>query len=368
MRNSSRLSARAAPNATEEAEDEQARKTARKRGWRGSVTDMLGKVSRIHPDEDGGSFRPSYFGRKSKREPKRRSSILTSFLRRSIAETRRPSTATDKASAASASASRRHHLLTSVVRRLSLVDSSKQPAPNAYTRYSVVGEAFSAGCDRLELELNRLLDAEGLTLAEAEPLPELMRRDCDFGLSSEAATLDANQFDLWRERVAAWLRTTLLMRDTGTVRESTKLEAEGMQRLDSLVQLLQRCSSVTELRLTNCVISNTTLTSVCQLMKERLLSLDLSGTLGFDDTGLKALAAYCTKVRAPSSHFITVPDSHASASHAVTPDARPPRSQCARHPTCPAHQVQTLRLAGCTVTDAGFGVVAKHCKSLKVRP
>ena len=27
--------------------------------------------------------------------------------------------------------------------------------------------------------------------------------------------------------------------------------------------------------------------------------------------------------------------------------------------------MQTLRLAGCTVTDAGFGVVAKHCTSLK---
>ena len=44
----------------------------------------------------------------------------------------------------------------------------------------------------LEVELKRLLDAEGVTLAEAEPLPELMRRDCDFGLPSEG-TLDANQ-------------------------------------------------------------------------------------------------------------------------------------------------------------------------------
>ena len=231
----------------------------------------------------------------------------------------------------------------------------------------------------------------------------------------------ACQFDLWRERVASWLRTTSLMRDTGTVRESTKvtpltlvlllrfllplppaapspvspppsspisthlpspplpicqLEAENMQRLDSLVQLLQRCSSVTELRLTDCVLSNTTLTcesprldpsmldpstavacialpaaslqqlaaarcartslaparlaaarlanpdaassppappaAVCQLMKERLLSLDLSGTLGFDDTGLKALAAYCTKVTSAlisqisSTHSLTL--------------------------------------------------------------
>ena len=60
-----------------------------------------------------------------------------------------------------------------------------------------------------------------------------------------------------------------------------------------------------------------------QLMRERLTSLELSGTVGFDDVGIKALAAYCPQIR-------------------------------------------TLRVVGCAVSGTALGVVAQHCRHLQL--
>jgi hypothetical protein len=58
-------------------------------------------------------------------------------------------------------------------------------------------------------------------------------------------------------------------------------------------------------------------------MRERLIEIDLCGTSGFDDVGLKALAAYCTRLA-------------------------------------------TLRISECDVSAGGLAVVAEHCRSLRV--
>ena len=58
-------------------------------------------------------------------------------------------------------------------------------------------------------------------------------------------------------------------------------------------------------------------------MRERLHALELSGSGGFDDVGLKALAAYCTQLRA-------------------------------------------LRVGGCAVSAAALRVVVTHCRHLQL--
>ena len=64
---------------------------------------------------------------------------------------------------------------------------------------------------KLESELSDLVEQEGLSLSELEQqgLPEIMSREHHFGLNKKdgAPQLDANQFELWRERVLAWLTT-----------------------------------------------------------------------------------------------------------------------------------------------------------------
>ena len=138
-------------------------------------------------------------------------------------------------------------------------------------------------------------------------------------------TLDANQFDLWRNRVDTFLKAAKHMREINVDSSSTQMVATGWHDglLDQLPTILQRCENVTEVALQECTLSNTAVTSLCQQMRDRLASLDLSRSRGFDDNGIKALAAYCTKM-------------------------------------------QTLRLAGCKVSDDGFTVIAKHCTELAV--
>ena len=58
---------------------------------------------------------------------------------------------------------------------------------------------------KLAEELQLMLEREGLLLSDLERdgLPEMMNRHVDFGLSAQNGVrhLDANQFELWRERI-----------------------------------------------------------------------------------------------------------------------------------------------------------------------
>ena len=182
--------------------------------------------------------------------------------------------------------------------------------------------------EHLQEELEQLMEAAELTaLPELSSLPEMMRKDLDFGLRRSATSargssadapggcgrpatapsdvnmpgsLDPNQFELWRERVASWLATTKCISELKLdPKESVTMHAERMHGIsDALLPILQRCTAVEELKLHRCVLSNAALTSMCQVMKDRLIHLDLQKSTGFDEIGLKAIAAYCAEVRA----------------------------------------------------------------------
>jgi len=252
-----------------------------------------GSFSRLSSSRQSTGYRGTTFWRKKKpAQETRRRSAFDRLTRRTSSATnrRRGSMVGDKIKAASDVASRRLHLMK---RRMSF---------NAGLPGERYADTATYDPSQLLEELKLLLEHENLLLAdlEQEELPEIMRRDRDFGLSHEggSSTLDANQFELWRGRIASYVRTFVLMRELHLDQASTSIEAEGEHDLaDSILQILQRCGNVKDITLHDCTLSNTTLTSICQLMRARLRSLDLHGTRGFDDVGLKALAAYCSKVR-----------------------------------------------------------------------
>ena len=236
-------------------------------------------------------------------------------------------------------------------RRVSLLGrGSKRYDPEPDATYTAV---------QLEEELENLVNAAEMTLEELSPLPTMMRKDLDFGLSVEAGSavgevspaafraiasgeggtseLDPNQFELWRERceldgypnrtapfslgpprtqrhaspsankscsrcryrVASWIMTTKTMKQMELDTEnSTSIRADGMPGISDTIQhVLQRCTAVTDVSIRHSTLTNTALNSICQLMRGRLLSLDLHGTKGFTDVGIKALAAYCSQIQ-----------------------------------------------------------------------
>ena len=105
-------------------------------------------------------------------------------------------------------------------------------------------------------------------------------------------------------RIADWYRARA-KRDHARMKQmeldtenSTSIRADGMPGISDTIQhVLQRCTAVTDVSIRHSTLTNTALNSICQLMRGRLLSLDLHGTKGFTDVGIKALAAYCSQIQ-----------------------------------------------------------------------
>lgn len=84
----------------------------------------------------------------------------------------------------------------------------------------------------------------------------------------------------------------------------------------------QHCASLATIAIRHGRLRNSTLSTLAQSMRARLTELDLTGTVGFDDLGLKAFAAYCGELR-------------------------------------------SLRVAECHVTDNGLTPVVQSCRKLR---
>jgi len=84
----------------------------------------------------------------------------------------------------------------------------------------------------------------------------------------------------------------------------------------------QHCASLAAITIRHGRLRNSTLSTLAQSMRARLTDLDLTGTVGFDDLGLKAFAAYCGELR-------------------------------------------SLRVAECKVTDDGLIPIVQSCRKLR---
>ena len=152
---------------------------------------------------------------------------------------------------------------------------------------------------------------------------------------------------------------------------STSIRVDGMHAISETIQhVLQRCTEVTDVSIRHSTLTNTALTSICQLMRGRLLSLDLHGTKGFGDVGIKALAAYCSQIQT-----LRVGGGCAVSASGLGESARgwnPAQLKCSTRPPdrCssahPAHRKHNdLPLASPCLSSRGCtAVVAEHCKQL----
>ena len=64
-----------------------------------------------------------------------------------------------------------------------------------------------------------------------------------------------------------------------------------------LMAALAQCHSLHSVTVRGGLVRNSTLTTLARTLQERLSVLDLNGSFGFDDLGLKAVAAYCPELQ-----------------------------------------------------------------------
>lgn len=182
---------------------------------------------------------------------------------------------------------------------------SSTPAPGAcagHEQSSSQGQGPRRyGPAELDAELNRQLDGAGLTSAALEPAPAVFSRAGGFALA-EGEALDYAEYEQWRERCTEFIRLLKVIASCEVGPDTTSLRLKDVHDLSEMVvSLLQRCQQqgrqVKELSMHGCTLSNTALTGMCQLLQSQLQELDLHGTRGFDDRGMRALAYYCKAIR-----------------------------------------------------------------------
>ena len=149
----------------------------------------------------------------------------------------------------------------------------------------------------------------------------------EFELAHESSEMGIDRFSGYHRRFEQWTEQRRLLRRSSVSITCPKLELTGMpggQPTNDLLLLAacEHCSDLQDITVRHGHLHNSTLATLAQRMQDRLRRLDLTGTKGFDDLGLKALAAYCT-------------------------------------------QLESLRLSGCRVTDEGLLPVMKCCKQLR---
>ena len=166
-----------------------------------------------------------------------------------------------------------------------------------------------------------LSDAEISKEVADAVLPLFMRAGDRFGLSAEGK-LDASGMHNWERRCDEWLTGYHAMRRAGADENATAIRLDGIDGSSSLMQCAQRCTQLRDVALRDGYLSDHALTSLAMVMKARLRALDLHGTQGFGDHGLKALAAHAT-------------------------------------------DLESLRLGGCHASDASLVAIAKYCPKLR---
>ena len=136
-------------------------------------------------------------------------------------------------------------------------------------------------------------------------------------------TLDSLLGWYWRFRSWAEERELLKLHGIGIGSACFTFSNTDVHLTEQLLQTAcKHCSALQSLSIRQSVVRNSSLSTAAQILGTRLRELDLTGSEGFDDLGLKALAAYCPRLR-------------------------------------------VLRVSGCNVSDAGLKPVALYCIELQ---
>lgn len=137
--------------------------------------------------------------------------------------------------------------------------------------------------------------------------------------------LDKEEFGAWYSRFHDWIDERKMLLDAGISTDGKEVvmpeSVTGEAGTAMLKAVIRHCTCFTVLRLRG-TIDSSTLSLVAQLRKQNLISVDLSGCDGLNNTAIKAFAAHC-----------------------------------------PA--LATLKLDGCTIGDEGLVPIAKYCPALR---
>ena len=182
------------------------------------------------------------------------------------------------------------------------------------------------GPDTEALESHQLVKALCISLEYADS-DELSAQDATEYLYSALlhdgkSPVSVDQFAGYFRRFEPWAKQRKLLRDSWVDLRAPSLVLEGSESDDLVViAACQHCAALEQVTLKNGNIHNSTLSTLAQRTTSKLTLLDLTGTSGFGDLGLKALAHYCL-------------------------------------------QLKTLRVAGCGVSDEGLMPIIKCCTNL----
>ena len=119
------------------------------------------------------------------------------------------------------------------------------------------------------------------------------------------------------KRFESWAKERQILRDAGIPTGTLRLELQqnSQHSSDKILLAAAQHPPVQSLHICNATLHNPTLTTLAQQLKGQLLELDLSGSRGFDNLGIKAFAAYCPSspaLRSLGVHSLTKVLSHCS--------------------------------------------------------
>jgi hypothetical protein len=175
--------------------------------------------------------------------------------------------------------------------------------------------------DTMAMEIERMLKEAELKASDCPPFPKYMRQLDGFGLPPTMLELDEENYVRWKRRCLDWILDAQILHRVQASEEMTTLSLHGIDGSRVLELIAQRCPLLDSVSLRDGTLSDDALRSLAQSVKDRLRSLDLHGTRGFTDLGVKSLAVYC-------------------------------------------EELKELRLGGCNVSDDSLEKVAKFCPKL----
>ena len=181
--------------------------------------------------------------------------------------------------------------------RLSLTRSSKAVDHGAWAgRKSVqpvLDPAMQAQSDHMLAAFSSIFGGYRLSPQDCPPLPSFMRVEEGFGCLSgdKVRLLSRHEFAKWVQRVEQWVEDAKLLQ--GTDRKAKAFDLEGIDATRLCELIARECPLLETVILRNCKINDNALQSIARSTNKQLRTLDLHGTDGFGDLGLKALAFYC---------------------------------------------------------------------------
>ena len=137
-------------------------------------------------------------------------------------------------------------------------------------------------------------------LDDVEPFAALELQEGSGASSSRTFTVD--EFAGLYRRFEQWADGRQTLRGAGVALDATTLTvgaaaAKAVDGVDGvLLAASAHCLAVRSVCVQNQTLRNSTLTTLAQSYKGQLDALDLTGSRGFDDLGIKAMAAYCPEL------------------------------------------------------------------------